>query len=532
MRKTWVWTAVLLAFASGQALRAQHPGGQPTGRQPSLPTFQITSRLVFLDVTVLDRHGRPVVTGLTKDDFRITEDSRPQRILSFETPQEHVARAGEEEESAAAGHAPLTIFVLDLLDAKMQNADQEESNLRNYLASLPRKLPAPAELMVIGNESLELVQSWTRSRNDLLDALDHTHPDIPFMQENLYAFQMERIAYSIDALDQIAFQNQGVPGRKNVIWLGPGPGGLDPAGVPAWLYDKVDQVMHATANRLVDARISLFVIYPGVGAVLRQSVQDSQVDLRGSDPFHSGFDFGVIATLTGGKLFYNRTDLNHEIGEAITFGSNYYTITYQPRGGEDNGRFRRIGVTLREPGLRAITKIGYFAPEKGAPVDPQQRMLNALAVAARSTVPFTALHVSAGDIVRQPNIQSVKLMVYLYPRGLGWIRTPDGKLEVHVILASASLSSSRRILGWRIQMRRLVSTAQHRAQLGDTPIPFRVIVHIPRGTRTLRVVAETESDGRMGTTDIARKTIDAAPALAAPPHLMPGHDAVPAGHSG
>jgi hypothetical protein len=33
--------------------------------------------------------GRPVVTGLTKDDFILTGDKKPQRIFSFEAPETH-----------------------------------------------------------------------------------------------------------------------------------------------------------------------------------------------------------------------------------------------------------------------------------------------------------------------------------------------------------------------------------------------------------------------------------------------------------
>jgi hypothetical protein len=34
-------------------------------------------------------------------------------------------------------------------------------------------------------------------------------------------------------------------------------------------------------------------------------------------------------------------------------------------------------VTLRDPNLHAVTKAGYFAPDKSAPVDPrQQTMVN------------------------------------------------------------------------------------------------------------------------------------------------------------
>jgi hypothetical protein len=48
---------------------------------PATPTFRVTTRLVFLDVTVLDKKGRPVVKGLSKDDFTITEKKQRQRIF-------------------------------------------------------------------------------------------------------------------------------------------------------------------------------------------------------------------------------------------------------------------------------------------------------------------------------------------------------------------------------------------------------------------------------------------------------------------
>ena len=70
---------VLSACAAGSQAQQGSQGQQVS--QSSTPTFQVTSRLVFLDVTVLDKKGQPVVTGLTKDDFKITEDKKPQRIF-------------------------------------------------------------------------------------------------------------------------------------------------------------------------------------------------------------------------------------------------------------------------------------------------------------------------------------------------------------------------------------------------------------------------------------------------------------------
>ncbi len=56
---------------------------------------------------MLDKKGRPVVTGLTKDDFTIIENGKPQRIFSFDAPSE-----GAKTEV----NAPATILVLDLLN--------------------------------------------------------------------------------------------------------------------------------------------------------------------------------------------------------------------------------------------------------------------------------------------------------------------------------------------------------------------------------------------------------------------------------
>ena len=80
--------------------------GQSQQEPSAGPTFRVTSHLVFLDITVLDKKGHPVVTGLTKDDFIITEDKKTQRISSFEPPEIHVANAGAANESAT-GDAPM-----------------------------------------------------------------------------------------------------------------------------------------------------------------------------------------------------------------------------------------------------------------------------------------------------------------------------------------------------------------------------------------------------------------------------------------
>ncbi len=99
--------AILVAFPASQSMPQSQLKNQ--SEPPNIPTIQVTSRLVYLDVTVLDKKGNPVVTGLSKDDFTITEDKRPQRIFSFEAPQVHAMAAAAGDDNSD-GKAPVTIF--------------------------------------------------------------------------------------------------------------------------------------------------------------------------------------------------------------------------------------------------------------------------------------------------------------------------------------------------------------------------------------------------------------------------------------
>ena len=87
-------------------------------------------------------------------------------------------------------------------------------------------LPSPTEILVMDNKSLEMIQGLTRDRAELLDALEHLPHALP-LKMNSGTWGWERMIQSIDALQEIAMENQGVPGRKNVIWIGAGCPGVN-----------------------------------------------------------------------------------------------------------------------------------------------------------------------------------------------------------------------------------------------------------------------------------------------------------------
>ena len=62
------------------------------GQTPKEPArFQVTTRLVVVNVEVKDRKGRPV-ENLTRGDFEVTEDGEAQKISVFVPQSLHTRR--------------------------------------------------------------------------------------------------------------------------------------------------------------------------------------------------------------------------------------------------------------------------------------------------------------------------------------------------------------------------------------------------------------------------------------------------------
>jgi len=522
-------TSVLFASLSTSFVLAQ---AAPQGQQPDpdVPSLRVTTSLVFLDVTVVDKSGRPAATELTKNDFVITEAGKQQRIFSFE-PSEIHKMAADSKEDDPNGTAPATIFVLDRLNAAIDDFQRGRLALHAYVAAQPDTLDSPAELLVLGNNSLEMVQGYTRSKADLLTAIDEVQPAVPYKLGHP-DFDSERSQQSISALIEIAAQNTGIPGRKNIFWVGPGGPSLAAATYGPQL-DKWHAFVYSTVDLLVDSRVSLFVIFPALQVsehsltVGTPDTVDRSANIGNNRGSTGDVNFALIARQTGGVLFYNRNDIDAEIGESRQLGSHYYTLTYQSTNHNLDGKYRPISVKVRAPGLRAITKQGYYALDMNGRMDPQQRVISNITHAASSSLPFNALSLRVSDVDRQPALHSAEFTIHIQPKNLGWIQTAEGKKVANLIMGVTSLSGSKKILSWKFEKLGLQSTAEKPDEL-KAELRTRLTARIPPKTRSIRVVLETADGGRIGTVDIDRATLDSAPVQSASPSpANPAHGSAP-----
>jgi VWFA-related protein len=157
----------LMLTLAAQDFRAQEqqpvpPQAQPQGQaQPELkrpqegqPKIAVEVKTVSVLATVRDRHGK-IIPNLTKDDFQLDEDGRPQTINYFAHESDLPLRLG---------------LLVDTSLSQRKVLDQERSASYSFLDQLLRQEKDLAFVIHFDHE-VELLQDFTPSRPKLQAAL-------------------------------------------------------------------------------------------------------------------------------------------------------------------------------------------------------------------------------------------------------------------------------------------------------------------------------------------------------------------------
>jgi VWFA-related protein len=148
-----LWTPV--AYALIAALVALPGLGPSLQAQDSAATIAVDVKVVTLPVTVRDKHGK-IVRDLTKDDFTLQEDGRPQTIRYF----------------SQEANLPLTLGLLvDTSRSQTSVLDAERNASRGFLDQMLVQEKDKAFLIHFDRE-VELLQDLTSSREKLQAALE------------------------------------------------------------------------------------------------------------------------------------------------------------------------------------------------------------------------------------------------------------------------------------------------------------------------------------------------------------------------
>ena len=142
MRSSWLLLVIVASFF-GVAVYSQQA-----------PTFSVKVKVVNMLATVRDKHGQ-IMHNLTKDDFLLEEDGRPQTIRYFTQDTD----------------LPLTLGLLvDTSMSQMRLLDKERSASHTFLNHMLRENQDSAFLIHFDSQ-VELLQDLTRSRQKLEEGL-------------------------------------------------------------------------------------------------------------------------------------------------------------------------------------------------------------------------------------------------------------------------------------------------------------------------------------------------------------------------
>ena len=144
-----------IAYALIGALAALPGVGPSMSAQDVAATIAVDVKVVTLPVTVRDKHGK-IIRDLTKDDFTLQEDGRPQSIRYFSQDT----------------NLPLTLGLLvDTSRSQTNVLDAERSASRSFLEQMLVQ-PKDKAFLIHFDREVELLQDLTSSREKLQSALD------------------------------------------------------------------------------------------------------------------------------------------------------------------------------------------------------------------------------------------------------------------------------------------------------------------------------------------------------------------------
>ena len=383
---------------------------------PQLPTVRVTSRLVVLDVRVMDRQGH-LVSGLDSSQFAVYEDNHPEKILHFESMQAKPTTTGP-----AVGSTPdllkrddepnVNVLVIDELNTPLSEVSRARAALVSYLNQQPVVLPAPTLFVASGATRLAVLHDFTQDRNALLAALNAHVADVDFraLNNQIAGGNMspaDGFAKTLGAISQLASSLRGIHGHKNVLWIGSGfDNAFDLTSAGSNDTESIESALRTVSGRMLDARISLSTLDPaGMDALKAEENVDAEATNGGGGnsltSFSDGVSFDGLARTTGGTVVHGRNDLSTLVQQNAA--AELYVLSYRPSDAPGSAPdYRKIRVAMKDPSLTAITRTGYFPPDNPAgAVTPAEAAQNKrqynfdLLGAASSRLDYTGLHVTA-----------------------------------------------------------------------------------------------------------------------------------------
>ena len=424
---------VMAAMAAG--LSAQQPPAQQTPQTP--PRFRVEINYVEVDAVVTDAQGR-FVRDLRREDFEVIEDGKPQQISAFsvvDLPVEHADTPllaphvlPDVKSNAREFNGRLYLLILDDLHTAPLRSNRVKVAARQFV----ERYVGANDLVAVVNTGgrTDASQEFTSNKARLLRAIDrfmgqkprsstlekldlyNMRRGSPAANDPLtdpYAFERAQKARNmLDTLTNVANWLSSVHGRrKAIVLIGEGidydiTNPFDNQDASVIRDDLRDAIAAATRSN-----VTIYSIDPrgltssGDDAIELNGVTEDpsmHLDTRGlQDELRLSQDsLRSLADQTGGFALLNANDFREGFDRIQRDNSTYYLLGYYSSNERRDGRYRKLTVRLKRPGLQVRARRGYVAPKGKEPKRAEDKSGRSveLSDALGSPVPSSGLPLS------------------------------------------------------------------------------------------------------------------------------------------
>ena len=343
----------VLCWAQQNPAPAAAPA-QPQAVAPSAPTPRIAEGRIHLDIVVTDKAGARV-SGLELKDFTLLDNNQPGKILSFQAFGGNLQKASPPVE---------VILLVDTVNEPFQQVSITRQQIANFLRRNGGHLAQPVSLFVLTNQDLDVQNLPTYDGNGLAGDIKNLDNQLRTITSSAgFWGASERFQLSLQMFKNIADNEAKTPGRKLLIWAGPGWPLFDtPRIQPTYKEQQQDfDALVQLSTRLREARVSVYSVslgQPNLGTFLYQGfLKGVKTPAKMNLP---NLGLKVFAVETGGRVVGPDNDMAAQIDRCVQDAGAYYTLSFDPPRANGANEYHDLKVVVDKPGLTARTNTGYY----------------------------------------------------------------------------------------------------------------------------------------------------------------------------
>ena len=363
----------------------QRPPEPEPNRRDDQPVFRGGVTLVQIDAIVTNAQGN-TVTGLTAEDFEVLEAGEPRTISTFAAVNIPIAAdlrtVSDLEPDVASNAAPQGRRYLIALD---EVSPDRVLRARNFVKRFITEHLGPNDVAAIALTGRGLAtsgQDFTANRRLLLAAVDKFTGGFELSTANVaeqgagpaqdkpFSSDPRQLASSLRGLAEFLAT---LPGRKSLLYIGEGLGKLDFFSVKDYHGESLTPAGNDAHAAVVAATRGNVTIYPIDPRGLTNEIPPPGPPPDGfAVELENRVDLAALADVTGGFSLTSSNNVGEAFSRVVAENSTYYTLGFNSERTRRDGRFVRVEVRAKRPGLQVRSRDGYVAPlgEERRPAPP------------------------------------------------------------------------------------------------------------------------------------------------------------------